>query len=324
MRICVLNVDNQNSTAAISKLEPLADPSEWLKNQIWDRYFIRKKDAEIQLSDLIRKRYDLFLNLCDGAEGEDRPGIEVVKMLEKTCVAFTGADSAFYDPSKEEMKIACEKSGIKFPIGVTVFSFENLSKFIENMSFPMIVKHPKSYNSIGMTRDSLVHDFAALKVQVEKMISEFKGALIEEYVDGPEYTALVAENANDSENPYFFTPMKMIFPEGETFKYFDLKWKKHNSMNFVPCTDKVLSESISLASSAMFRAMKGKGYARCDLRMNSMGEIYMLEINPNCSIYFPKHDCSSADQILFYEKNGHERFTKMILESAVKRTRHSE
>jgi len=313
-----LNVDNENSKSAISELEPLADPTEWLKNYSWDRCFIRKIDTEQQISELIQKKYDLFLNLCDGAEGEDRPGIEVVKMLEKAGVAFTGAGSAFYDPTKEEMKIACIKSGIKFPTGATVYSSENLVDIINGMSFPMIVKHPKSYNSIGMTKDSLVQNITALKVQVDKMILAFKGALIEEFIDGPEFTALVAENAN--ENPFIFTPMQMVFPKGETFKHFDLKWKNHISMNYVPCVDKYLSEMISSASSAMFKAMNGKGYARCDLRMNASGELFMLEINPNCSIYFPKHDCSSADQILYFEKDGHKRFTKMIIESAIKRT----
>jgi D-alanine-D-alanine ligase-like ATP-grasp enzyme len=321
MRICVLNVDNQNSTSAISKLEPLADPAEWLKDYIWDRFFISKKQAEVQIAELLQKHYDVFLNLCDGAEGEDRPGIEVVRMLEKAAVAFTGADSAFYDPTKEEMKSACKKSGVKFPAGVTVFSCENLAEYINEMSFPMIVKHPKSYNSIGMTKDSLVRNLTTLKIQVEKMIYQFKGALIEEYIDGSEYTALVVENANDSDRPFVFTPMQMVFPEGETFKHFDLKWKDHTSMSYIPCKNKNLSEKIAIASSGMFKAMNGIGYARCDLRMNSKGELFMLEINPNCSIYFPKHDCSSADQILFFEKDGHELFTRMILDSAKKRIR---
>jgi D-alanine-D-alanine ligase-like ATP-grasp enzyme len=319
MKICVLNVDNQNSTSAISKLEPLADPSEWLKEYSWDRFFICKKNAETQINKLLQKQYDVFLNLCDGAEGEDRPGIEVVEILENAKVAFTGAGSAFYDPSKEEMKTACIKAGINFPKGVTVFSSDYLSDNINGMLFPMIVKHPKSYNSIGMTKDSLVCNLTTLKIQVEKMISHFKSALIEEYIDGPEFTALVVENANDSDCPYVFTPMQMIFPEGETFKHFDLKWKDHASMSYAPCENKNMSEKIAVASSEMFKVMHGKGYARCDLRVNSKGDLFMLEINPNCSIYFPKHDCSSADQILFSEKNGHELFTKMILESAIKR-----
>jgi D-alanine-D-alanine ligase-like ATP-grasp enzyme len=319
MRICILNVDNQNSLSVISEFEPLADPSGWLNNHSYDRAFIRKKDAKIQIEDLLGRNYDLFLNLCDGAENEDRPGIEVVKMLEKANVAFTGAGSAFYDPSKDEMKDACLKSGVKFPKGINVFSIENIEEKIKGMSFPFIVKHQKSYNSVGMTKDSVVNDVNALKAQVNKMVDVFGGALIEEYIDGREFTALVVENANNIKNPFVFMPMEIVFPEGETFKHFDLKWKGHAAMKYVPCDDKKIASKISTASSSMFKAMNGTGYGRCDLRMNRSGELFMLEINPNCSIYFPKEDCSSADEILYYEKESHEKFTQMIIHSALNR-----
>lgn len=319
MRICILNVDNQNSLSVISEFEPLANPINWLSDHSCDRAFIRKTDAKIQIENLLEKNYDLFLNLCDGAENEDRPGIEVVKMLEKANVAFTGAGSAFYDPSKDEMKEACLKSGVKFPKGINVFSIDNIEKKINGMSFPFIVKHQKSYNSVGMTKDSVVNDVDALKAQVNKMVDGFGGALIEEYVDGREFTALVVENANNIENPFVFTPMEIVFPEGETFKHFDLKWKGHAAMKYIPCEDKTMAFKISAVSSAMFKAMNGNGYGRCDLRMNDAGELFMLEINPNCSIYFPKEDCSSADEILYYESEGHKKFTQMIIHSALNR-----
>ena len=67
----------------------------------------------------------------------------------------------------------------------------------------------------------------------------------------------------------------------------------------------------------MFINMNGSGYARSDIRMNNKGEIFMLEINPNCSVYFPKNNPSSADEILYNQKNGHEIFTELIIKSAL-------
>jgi D-alanine-D-alanine ligase len=319
MRICVLNVDNQNSTSAISELEPFADPSPWLKDHNWDRCFIRKKDVNTQLLELLSKKYDLFLNLCDGAENEDRPGIEVVRLLEKAGVAFTGAGSSFYDPSKDEMKEACLKSGVKFPKGINVSSVESIEQIISGMSFPFIVKHQKSYNSIGITKDSVVDNIDDLKNQINRMVNSFGSALVEEYIDGREFTALVVENGDEPEKPFVFTPMEIIFPAGESFKHFDLKWKGHAGMKYIPCDESSIASEISAASSEMFKAMNGTGYGRCDLRMNRSGELFMLEINPNCSIYFPKEDCSSADEILYFEKEGHEKFTQMMIQSAMSR-----
>ena len=57
----------------------------------------------------------MFLNLCDGAWDEARPGIEVVSALERLELAFTGAGTAFYEPSREVMKLVCHYLDIPYP-----------------------------------------------------------------------------------------------------------------------------------------------------------------------------------------------------------------
>ncbi len=48
----------------------------------------------------------------------------------------------------------------------------------------------------------------------------------------------------------------------------------------------------------------GEGYARADIRMNEKGELFMLELNPNCSIFYPDDDGSTADVILMLDGFG--------------------
>ena len=60
---------------------------------------------------LIEHGFDLYFNLCDGAADQSTPGIEVVQTLEAHGVAFTGATSVFYEPSREAMKAACRTRG---------------------------------------------------------------------------------------------------------------------------------------------------------------------------------------------------------------------
>jgi D-alanine-D-alanine ligase len=319
MNICILNVDNNNSNSAISIFEPFANPLQWLNNHNCEQYLISAKNYKEQLIELLKKDFKVFINLCDGAEGEDRPGIEVVKMLENAKVAFTGANSKFYEPTRIEMKRACRESLINYPKGLIIENNFNVGTLLDTLNFPLIVKHSNSYNSIGMTKDSVVNNTDELSIQAHKMIEEYGSAMIEEYIDGEEYTVLVVENPNNIIEPIVFKPMQIVFPEGETFKHFDLKWKSHTSMKYNPVIDKNIAEKIKIMSSEMFKTMNGSGYARCDLRMNSNGKLFMLEINPNCSIYFPKEDPSSADEILFAENNGHELFTALILKNAFNR-----
>ena len=317
MRIAILNVDNKRSKSSISDVEPFADPLPWLSGFIANHYFITKEKYKVEIEAILNESYDVILNLCDGAVGENRPGIEVVELLEKVNVPFTGASSSFYEPSRKEMRKACMNRSILTPWSIEIFHLAELN--LLSLTYPLIVKHPNSYNSIGLTRKSVVYDFDSLSFQVKKMIREFKGALIEEYIEGKEYTALVVENPDDKNNPVVFTPMEICFPQGETFKHFDLKWKSHNSMKYLPVQDTEIFDRINKMSAEMFKEMNGTGYARCDLRMNAKNELFMLEINPNCSIYFPENDPSSADEILYFERDGHKRFTNLILRSAQNR-----
>jgi D-alanine-D-alanine ligase len=45
----------------------------------------------------------------------------------------------------------------------------------------------------------------------------------------------------------------------------------------------------------------------------------MLEINPNCSIFYPPAEAGSADFILLQEPNGHRDFVERIVQAALKR-----
>ena len=318
MKIAVLIVDNERSNSSISELEPVVNPFIWLNGYEAEKHLVTKDNYYHKIT---QHNFDIALNLCDGAEGENRPGIEIVHLLEKLNIPFTGAASDFYEPSREAMKISCFKSKINYPRSILIERVDDDSQLNE-IVFPSIVKHPNSYNSIGLTRDSVVYNYNDLMIQLKRMLEMFGSALIEEYIDGNEYTALVVENPENNKEPIVFTPMQIVFPEGERFKHFDLKWARHSSMKYIPVDNEKISETIKRMSSDMFLEMKGSGYARCDLRANSNGDLFMLEINPNCSIYFPKDDPSSADEILFAETDGHRKFTELILKNAYKRVKH--
>ena len=59
----------------------------------------------------------MYLNLCDGALDEDRPGLDVIEALEALNLPFTGADSRFYSPTREQMQAVAEIQGVGFARG---------------------------------------------------------------------------------------------------------------------------------------------------------------------------------------------------------------
>ena len=45
----------------------------------------------------------------------------------------------------------------------------------------------------------------------------------------------------------------------------------------------------------------------------------MLEINPNCGVYYPPTDPGSADLCLAADPDGHEGFTRQLIAAALQR-----
>ena len=317
MRICLLTNQDLND---LPEGDWPSDPRPYFPEASWELAVLEKTNAVEQVVALARRRFDLFFNLCDGSwDEEDNPGIEVVQTLERLNVPFTGATSQFYEPSREAMKRACRALGIDTPAYVMARSTADVKRAAREMTFPLFVKHPSSYASIGLTRDSKVDDESALIEQARVMMKSYGAALIEEFIEGTECTVLVAENPDDPNAPVVYDPIEFRFPEGESFKHADLKWVIYSDMEGVTVKDKRLAARLREAAGKFFLALNGTGYGRCDLRVDSRGRVYMLEINANCGMYFPEEDAGSADFCLMASPGGHEEFTRLVIEAALNR-----
>ena len=320
MRIALLTYDYTELDSPLSENEVKCDPRPFLDGE-WVEIELAKESAVHTLLGLPRDRYDLFFNFCDGSFDSDAPGIDVARALERMDVPFTGADVRFFDPSREAMKRVCAAWGIDTPGYVIAETEQDLERAADTLRFPLIVKHPGSYSSIGLTRRSRVEDAAALREQAGITMGLYGAALIEEFIDGGEATVLVAENPADAADPTTYTPIIYRFPEGETFKHYDLKWISYHGLKATPVADPGLEEQLRRMSARMFRGLHGTGYGRCDIRMDRDGRPYMLEINPNCGIYYPLSDPGSADLCLAHDPAGHVGFTRQIVEAAFLRPR---
>ena len=319
MKICVLSDAYEGSESPLAEVDQVCDPAPYMPDHRCDHVFLRKATAVRDLIQLARRGYDLFFNLCDGAWDEDRPGIAVGQPLERLDCAFTGADAGFFEPSRESMKRVCHAWGVGTPAGVTVRGPEELEDAASRLRFPLIVKHPSSYSSIGLTPESRVETPEALGRQAERMIEAYGAALIEEFIDGREFSVLVAEDPDRPDRPTAYAPVEIVFPPGETFKHFDLKWRDYEGMDCVPCADQVLGERLREAGRRLFAGLGGAGYGRCDVRVDQRGEIHVLEINPNCALFYPPEDPGTADLILEHDPAGHRGFCAQVVRAALAR-----
>lgn len=324
MKLCILDDAYDDSTSPMKEVDIPTDVERYFGHCEYEHHFLTKRTAVRQVTELAARDFDVFVNLCDGAWDEDRPGIEVVQTLERLNVPFTGADSKFYDPSRQTMKKVAHYYGIRTPAGVFATTERDIEKALDLLSFPLITKHPNSYSSIGMTRNSRVETAADLRAEALRMIASFGGVLIEEFIEGREFNVLVAENPDDPVNPITYEPVEFRFPVGETFKHFEMKWVLYGEMASVSCEDPRFAEELKEISACFFAGLKGTGYGRCDIRVDADGCPYMLEINPNCGVFYPPHAEGSADLVLELDPSGHRGFVETILRAAYNRVRKPE
>lgn len=320
MRICLLTTQDLDADPFPDDDWP-CDPRPFLPEADWTVAILEWPRAARQVRALARDGYDLFFNLCDGAADEEAPGIEVVRALERLGVPFAGATSVFYEPSRAKVKRVCRSLGIAAPASVMVRDEAGVERAAAKLAFPLFVKHPNSYASIDLSRASRVVTPAGLRRQVRKMLSRHGGALVEEFIEGEEYTVLVAENPADPRRPTTYQPIRYRFPAGERFKHADLKWVDYDGMAAEPLPRGALARRLRDVSARLFVGLEGASFGRCDLRVDADGTPYVLEMNANCGVYYPPKDAGGADLCLLNDPAGHEGFTRRLVEVALRRHR---
>src|SRR5574341_6395 len=132
------------------------DPSPFLHDYHWEMYYLNLLNSAPVVQELVKRDFDIFFNLCDASWNEPYPGPGVIKALENAEVAYTGADSAFYDPSREDMKRVCRYYGINTPMNVEAYHEADIERAVATLRFPLIVKIPNSFGSMGIERASRV------------------------------------------------------------------------------------------------------------------------------------------------------------------------
>ncbi len=303
MRICILSDE---------KMEDF-NPTQFMEGYDWE--FVTMKQPVMEtLRDLdARKEFDIYINLCEGYETEDLgegtyEGIEVIRALEALNLPFTGADSKFFDPSREQMQAAADAHGVGFAKGYRVSSVEEAKRLVENLRYPIMVKHPQSYGSTGMIKESRCDSLEDVLTQVGRVCREYGAARMEKFIVGREFNVLMVDNPDDLSSPIAYPPTELVFPPGEEFWHTVVKWDATLPFNFKEVTDRALIARLQEIGIRMYKAIGAVSYGRCDVRMNEKGELFVLEINPNPAIMLRPEEFGPADYMILYDPGGYKVF----------------
>jgi D-alanine-D-alanine ligase len=318
MKVCVLQPDYSTTGVDYKYYDPPRDLAPLIPEHEVHNVFLNKLTTFKQLKELSKKGYDIFVNLCEGYPEWEIPGIDVTFSMESLNLPFTGPGTKLYDVPKELMKYVAYCEGVTTPGFVLVNEMKDLDEAIKKLKFPLFVKPAHAGDSLGVDEQSLVHTEEELTKKVKSIIQEYGPLLVEEYIAGREFTALVAADPN-GHSCTVFRPVEYLFPEGKEFKTYSLKTSELHPECNVPCPDEEIEKEIRNAAEKMFKAVNAVGYGRLDFRVNENKEVYFLEMNLTCSVFYKDGYEGSADFILKYDPIGQTGFLRHIIAEGIAR-----
>jgi len=269
---------------------------------------------------------EFAFNVCERFNGSSLFEPHIASMLELLNIPYTGSGPLTLATciNKVRVKEILMHHGILTP-NYQVFYSRN-KKLDPELKFPLIVKPVCMDNSIGITKEAVVHNEEDLRSRIGYILRTYdQPALVEEYVDGKEITVGILGNGR---NATVLPPSEVLFgavsgDDKDSVNSKDSADSKDSKDNPAIDTSKIYSyeakwlkdtdswKSISIACPAdlpkyqeyrikrialqVYNILGCRDYGRVDFRLSKEGVPYVLELNPNPGIS-PMSGLDEAEQ----------------------------
>ncbi|MBI3158370.1 MAG: methyltransferase domain-containing protein [Chloroflexi bacterium] len=233
---------------------------------------------------------DLVLNLCDeGYNNEARKELHVPAMLEILGLPYTGSNpqALAYCYDKSLVRGLAEQMDVPVASGVVIRPEDTVVNL--PFAFPAILKPNQGDNSLGITRDSVVHNPEQLLNAVTRIRQEVgpdTTILAEKFLTGTDLTCGVIGNKTSfTVLPIGEEDYSAIPEDWPKICGYEAKWQPDSPywlLTSKPAqlprpTEKIIAEG----SLRMFERLELRDYARFDWRLDAEGNPHLLEANPN-------------------------------------------
>ena len=283
-------------------------------------------DVEPLVTSLQKDRPDLVFNMAEAFAGKSALESNVAALLNLLGLRYTGSSPAglIVAGDKTLTKKVLSFHGLRTAKFATVY--RGAVDWVGDISFPLIVKPPQEDASLGITGKSVVRNIQELLGKIAEMQTEFgQPALVEEFIDGREFYVGVLGNVNAKALPVIELDFSGFPADRPKIASWEAKWGDDGdekgaefagtkSVFPTDIPEDLIAKMQSVAVDA-FHALRLRDYARIDLRVTPAGEVYIIEVNPNC--YLER----TAEFSMAAEKAGldHPALLRQILELAIGR-----
>jgi D-alanine-D-alanine ligase len=249
--------------------------------------------VEPVVASLRQESPDLVFNLAESFGGKSALESNVAGLLNLLGLRYTGSSPAglLLAGDKSLTKKVLSFHSILTPKFATVY--RGAVDWAGDIAFPLIVKPPQEDASLGISTKSVVTDLRELFNKIDELQSAYQQpVLVEEFVEGREFYVGVLGNANARALPVIELDFSG-FPVGmPKIASWEAKWGDDGAgagaqfagtrSVFPADVAAPLVERMQQVAVEAFNALRLRDYARIDLRVTDAGEIYVIEVNPNC------------------------------------------
>ena len=213
--------------------------------------------------------FDLAFIALHGGEGEDGRIQALLEMLEKP---YTGSSPLASGLAMDKVLTKRYWNGIGIATPAYL-SFEGQADVVaieEAMSYPVIVKPSREGSTIGINKAG---NRAELESALQGALVYDSAILVEEFVDGPEYTVTVIDDVA-------YPAIGLKASEDHVLYDYDAKYLAEDTQYLLPCglSEDDENELQSLALEA-YRSLGCSGWGRVDVMRDQAGKFWVLEVN---------------------------------------------
>ncbi len=286
--------------------------------------FFDMNETPLPFDKIAEGNADVIFNVCERVNNSSLLEPHGAAVLDCLGIPYTGSNplSLALCIDKIKVKKILEYHGLPTPKFDYVFDKDD--RIREDLRYPLMVKLANTDNSIGISNKSVVTSLKGLKDLVTELLEKYKRpVLIEEYIEGDEVDVSILGN---EERVKVLPLSRSIFddlPQGVWHIYpFKAKWSQESVYDKIRVErpakySQKLAALISEICLDAYNTFDCHDYARIEVRVDKLGNPYILEINPNPSIN--RGDCvpNCAEMVgLSYED-----FIEEILREAILRYR---
>lgn len=255
---------------------------------------LRVCQTEYDLNLIVKSKPDLVILAIKYLVDENRKKIWLTDYFDSRGINFTGSikNVLKFDSNKVSAKKMLRGKGIRTAEFFTALPKEFKFESELPLKFPLFLKPSDAANGNGIDDASLVSDFESYEKKILALYEAFdQPVLVEEYLDGREFTVAIIENKDNSFKAF---AVEIIPPETTRgLRILGARTKYENSEVLLKMQDQYLNEEIKDLAISSFKNLGGRDFGRIDIKLNNDNECFFMETNlvPGMSAsssYFPR------------------------------------